>query len=171
MSIPIIGQIIMFGGNFAPQDWAFCDGSLQSIANNTALFALIGTTYGGDGQNTFALPDLRGRVPIGMGNGSGLSNYVIGETGGAENVTLTTQNLPSHSHTAACSTDQGNTTDPANNFLAAQPALASYTSTPGGAFMAPSTGTAGGNQSHNNIIPYQCVSYVIALYGVFPSRN
>lgn len=172
MSNPFIGQVIMFGGNFAPINWAFCDGSLQSIAQNTALFSLLGTTYGGNGQTTFALPDLRGRVPIGMGQGPGLSPYTIGETGGVENVTLTTNQLPAHTHTAACTTDIGDTTNPAGNFWAAQPALGSYTAPPGGSAMdSGSVNTAGSSQPHNNIIPYQSINYVIALFGVFPSRN
>ena len=172
MSQPLIGQIIIFGGNFPPLGWASCNGQLLSIAQNSALFALIGTTYGGDGVNTFALPDLQSRVPISQGQGPGLQNYVMGQTGGLETVTLTINQIPAHAHTLACNTAVGNTTDPTNNYWAAQPALVQY-APPASTVLMKNTAIAssGGGLPHSNIIPYQAINYVIAVEGVFPSRN
>lgn len=167
-----IGEIRIFAGNFAPQGWAFCDGSLQSIADNTTLFTLIGTTYGGDGQNTFGLPDLRGRVPLHQGSGPGLSPYVIGQSGGSESVTLQTSQLPLHNHILSGNSANANTTDPTNNFLAAQPGLLEYSpGPPGGVLNSASTGSAGGSQPHENRMPILGVNYIISLFGIFPSRN
>ena len=171
MGQPFIGEIRMFAGNFAPAGWAFCDGSLQAISQNDALFNVIGTTYGGDGQTTFALPDLRGRVPIHMGQGSGLSNRIIGENGGTETVTLTPATLAAHTHPALCSSGGGSpSSDPANGTWAAsdvnQYSNAAVTGSIGGGL--PTT-TAGGSQPHENMIPYLVVSYIISLFGVFPS--
>ena len=167
-----VGEIRIFAGIFAPQGWAFCDGSIQSIADNDVLFQLIGTTYGGDGQQTFALPDLRGRIPIHMGSGPGLSNYVIGQFGGTETVTLLTQQLPSHNHIVTGSSANAVTTDPTNNFLAAQPGLLEYSSgPPGGTLNAASVSNAGGSQPHENRMPILGVNYIISLFGIFPSRN
>ncbi len=172
MSDPLIGEIQMFAGNFPPRNWAFCDGQLLAISANTALFSLLGTTYGGDGRTTFALPDLRGRVPIHEGQGPGLSNYLIGQRGGLENVTLNANELPSHTHTANGNTANGSTPNPQNNTWAAQPSLLQY-SPPGTAAAMKSTAieNTGGSQPHNNIIPFQAVNYVIALFGIYPSRN
>ena len=171
MSNPYIGEIIMFGGNYAPAGWAFCDGSLQDIAQNTALFNLIGTTYGGDGQNTFALPDLRGRIPIHQGQSPGISNYVIGQLGGIENATLTILQIPSHTHIVTGNSGTANTTDPSNNFLAAQPQLMEYSSLSNDAMKANATTTNAGSQPHNNIMPVLTVNYIISLYGIYPSQN
>jgi microcystin-dependent protein len=171
MGQPFIGEIRMFGGNFAPAGWAFCDGSLQAIAQNDTLFNVIGTTYGGDGQSTFALPDLRGRVPIHMGQGSGLSNRIIGENGGTETVTLTPATLAAHTHPAKCSSGGGSpASDPAAGIWqpsdSTQYSNAASTGFIGGGL--PTT-PAGGSQPHENMIPFLCVSYIISLFGIFPS--
>jgi microcystin-dependent protein len=169
---PFIGEIKLFGGNFAIRGHAFCNGSLQSISQNTALFALIGTTYGGDGQVTFGLPDLRGRVPIHQGTGPGLSPRVIGEAAGTETVTLLSTQLPTHNHLLAASSAVANSTNPANNFWAAQPGLLQYEAFGSGPNLK-STALAltGGNQPHDNVQPYLAINYLIALEGIFPSRN
>jgi microcystin-dependent protein len=189
MSDPFIAQITMFGGNFAPRGWAFCSGQLLPISQNTALFSLVGTTYGGDGRTTFGLPDLRGRVPLGSeGNstGPGLSPRPLGQTGGAENVTLTQNQMPSHTHTAASTSTAhavgpaGNSNDAVGNIWADDAGVASgtYHSGPANATMnsaAITTDTTvnatGANQSHNNMQPYLAINFIIALVGVFPSRN
>ena len=174
MSSPFIGQVLMFGGNFQIAGWAFCNGSLQSIANNTALFALIGTTYGGDGQNTFGLPDLQSRVPLHQGQLGGGGTYTIGQQGGVENVTLTTAQLPAHNHLANCNTGTATSDNPAGGIWALAPDLDPYSNTPTGAVMkatAIANGPAGGPQPHSNIIPYQTINYLIALQGIFPARN
>lgn len=162
----------MFAGNFAPLNWAFCDGSLQSIAANPVLFQLIGTTYGGDGVQTFGLPDLRGRFPMHQGtNFSTGSNYVIGEQSGAEAVTLTVSQLPPHSHAVVASTAQGNLPVP-NNAVWAESPLNGYSSpglTVSGSFSA--TSLSGGSQPHDNMPPFLAVSFIISFFGVFPSQN
>ena len=173
MGQPYIGEIRMFAGSFAPAGWAFCDGSLQAISQNDTLFNLIGTTYGGDGQNTFALPDLRGRVPIHMGQGSGLSNRTIGENGGTEAVTITTQQLAAHTHPALCSAGGGSpSSDPANGTWAAsdvnQYSNAAVTGFIGNGI--PTT-SVGGSQPHENMIPFLVISYIISLFGIFPSQT
>lgn len=169
MSEPFIGQIVMFAGNFAPRSWAFCSGQILSIAQNTALFAILGTTYGGNGQTTFALPDLRGRVPMHFGQGPGLSNRNLGEMGGQETVTLLQTQMPQHSHQVAASSEDATTGKPG----AAVPAAGgAYAATSDGTTMSPSMiGPAGGGQPHGNIQPYTVVNFIIALLGVFPSRN
>jgi microcystin-dependent protein len=166
MSEPFIGQIILVGFNFAPRGWAFCQGQLLSIAQNTALFSLLGTTYGGNGQTTFALPDLRGRVPIGFGQGPGLQNYVLGQTGGQETHTLISNEMPSHNHGLGANSNDAVDSNPVNNFPAAQGA---YANTANGQ-MSP-TQLTGGSQPHNNLQPYLVLNYCIALVGIFPSRN
>ena len=174
MSTPFVGQVMMFGGNFQISGWAFCQGQLLSIAQNDVLFALIGTTYGGDGQTTFALPDLRGRVPVHQGNLAGGSSYVIGQLGGVETVSLTANQTPVHNHLANCNSAAGSTNNPAGAIWALGPNLDPYSNAPTGAVMkatAIANGPAGGPQPHNNIIPYQTLNYLIALQGVFPSRN
>lgn len=165
---PYIGEIDIFCGNFAPAGWAFCDGSLLPISDYDALFNLIGTTYGGDGQSTFAVPDLRGRAPMHSGNG-----YIVGETGGAEQVTLTTQQIPSHSHVVPASTSPGTTASPSG----AVPAdggngSAQYTPDTGSLVKQPaqSLTTFGSSQPHENMQPFVAVNYIISLYGVFPSQ-
>ena len=165
----------MFGGSFAIRGWAFCNGQLLSIAQNDVLYTLIGTTYGGDGVSTFGLPDLRGRVPIGTGQGAGLQNYALGQNGGAENVTLITNQLPAHNHTATAQSAAGNSNIPAPNTIAwAQPSDGNTrytTNATTGAMNAGAIGNTGGNQPHDNMLPFQCVNYIIALEGVFPPRN
>jgi microcystin-dependent protein len=169
MSEPFIGEIRMFGGNFAPRGWAFCNGQLLSISQNTALFSLIGTFYGGDGQTTFALPDLRSRVPMHQGQGPGLTAYGVGEQAGTETVTLITSQMPAHNHVVNASNGPVNSTRPAN----AVPAKGgSYTTANPDTTMHPAAvGSAGGSQPHGNRQPSLCVSFIIAMEGIFPSRN
>jgi microcystin-dependent protein len=179
MPTPYIGQIIMFAGDFAPQGWVLCHGQLLPIADNPALFQLIGTTYGGDGDATFALPDLRGRVPIGDGQGRSLSNYAIGQQVGVEAVTLTSAQLPPHSHPVAALRGRGSAHVPANNVLLAalggdaasgQYEVSAYAPARDATELnAHTVGLAGGSQPHNNLQPYLSVNYCIALQGVFPS--
>jgi microcystin-dependent protein len=173
MSQPFIGEIRMFGGNFAPAGWNFCDGSLLAIANNDALFNLIGTTYGGDGQNTFGLPDLRSRIPIHTGQGPGITqNYVLGTTGGAEAVTLTTSQLPAHNHGLFASSDPGNATGPQGNLLANPVNTFPYFPAPGSLQLnAQTLQQAGGSQPHDNMMPFLCISFIISLFGVYPTQN
>ncbi|MEZ4771045.1 MAG: tail fiber protein [Caldilineales bacterium] len=172
MSEPFVGEIRMFAGNFAPQGWAFCDGQLLAISENDALFSLLGTTYGGDGRTTFGLPDLRGRVPIHAGQGPGLSPRQLGSRGGQEMVTLTVNQLASHSHQATGSGDSGADANPASNFLASSTVVAPYVQeTPDTAFAANAVSAAGGSQSHMNLMPALCVNFIIALFGIYPSRQ
>jgi len=174
MAEPFIGQIIMAGFNFAPRGYATCDGQIQSISQNTALFSLLGTTFGGNGQTTFALPDLRGRVPIHMGQGPGLSSYVLGEVAGEENHTLINSEMPSHNHLFSTSNVAGALGTPNGNFLAASSSnqTALYRPTADGSALSPqSIGLAGGSQPHNNLQPFLTINFCIALEGIFPSRN
>ena len=166
MAQPYVGEIRMFGGNFAPAGWMFCEGQLLAISENETLFQLIGTTYGGDGESTFALPDLRGRVPVHMGNG-----IILAETGGAEQVTLTVNQTPAHSHPLAASTHAGSQISPAGNVLAASYAVTPYINDmPLGAPMnAAAAGPIGGSQPHTNMQPYLCINFIISLFGIFPS--
>jgi microcystin-dependent protein len=172
MTTPYIGEIRIFGGNFAPNGWAFCDGSLLSIPEHDALFSLIGTTYGGDGENTFALPDLRGRLPVHQGTGPDGANYVIGQQGGAETVTLTADQAPEHSHTMVGSGDIGNQTSPVGHVLARSNTLDAYSNRPPNLQMrAASTTPVGGGQPHENMQPYLPISFIIALFGVYPTQT
>lgn len=172
MADPFIGEIRMFAGNFAPVGWAFCNGSLLPIPENEALFQLIGTTYGGDGQNTFGLPDLRGRIPIHMGTGPGLPTMNIGEQAGSETVTLIQQQIPNHTHPLLASSDTATQTNPAGNLLAQPPTGQLYLAdVPGVALNPASLTSAGGNQAHDNMGPFLCVSFIISLFGIFPSRS
>ena len=178
MSEPFLGQITMFGGNFAPRSWAFCDGQLLSIAQNSALFSILGTTYGGDGRTSFGLPDLRGRVAMHPGNGPGLSTRRLGEKAGVEDVTLTTDQVPAHTHAATANAvaPAGNSNDANGNFWADDAGVSSGTYHSGPANVTMNAGAvqvanAGGGQDHTNVQPFQCVNYIIALQGVFPSRN
>lgn len=176
MSQPYVGEIRMFGFGRTPNGWQACDGSLLSIAEYEVLYVLLGTTYGGDGQSTFAVPDLRGRLPIHQGQGPGLSNYVIGQVSGTETVTLTTQQMPSHTHTVLATTAAANT---GNITAAVIPGAVSgetmyATDTTGGApfTVAPvSVTTAGGSQAHENTMPTLTVQYCIAWAGIFPSQS
>jgi len=169
---PFIGQLMLFAGNFAPRGWALCDGQLLSIAQNTALFSILGTTYGGDGRVTFGLPDLRGRVPVHAGQGPGLSFYTLGQQSGTETVSLSILEIPVHSHTFApgCSSDPPNSQSPANNVLANSD-LQAFSSDVNASMRSASSSTAGGSQAHSNLQPYTCLNYCIALEGIFPSRN
>lgn len=174
MAQPYVGEIRMFAGNFAPNGWMFCEGQILPISENEVLFQLIGTTYGGDGQSTFALPDLQGRVPIHMGTGSGLSTYQLGENGGVESVTLTTQQIPIHTHPALCVTSGGSaSSDPTNGLWQNSDSL-QYSNLPADAFMGASpimTSPVGGSQPHENQVPFLCVNYIISLFGIFPSQT
>jgi microcystin-dependent protein len=168
---PFLGQIMIVPYNFAPFGWATCDGQILSIAQNTALFSLIGTTFGGNGTQTFALPDLRGRVPIGAGQLPGGETYDLGETGGEESVTLTVSQLPSHTHTAMGSASVANTGSPTNAYWATPRVLLYSAATPNTAMNSGALAPAGGGLPHSNIKPYLGMTYVIALTGIYPSRN
>lgn len=171
MSEPFIGQIVGFGGNFAPRGWAFCNGQLLSIAQSTALFSILGTTYGGNGQTTFGLPDLRGRVPVHWGQGPGLSPYTLGQVSGTETVTLISTQMPVHNHALLASNEDAGAKNPTGQVLATTTTSA-YVATPIDTTMNPaSIGAAGGSQPHNNLQPYLAISFIIALEGFFPSRN
>ncbi|MGF6429209.1 MULTISPECIES: phage tail protein [Bradyrhizobium] len=172
MAQPFVGEIRMFGGNFVPVGWHFCDGSLLAISENETLFQLIGTTYGGDGQNTFALPDLRGRLPLHMGTASSGTTYQIGENGGAETVTLTTLQIPSHTHALMGSKNNGSQPGPSNNVLASSTLMQLYAVENADAPMAASSVSfVGGSQPHTNLQPFLCVSFIISLFGIFPSQG
>jgi len=181
MSNPFLGEIRLFAFNFPPRGWALCNGQLLSISQNTALFALLGTTYGGNGQTTFALPNLQSRVPIHQGQGPGLSPYVMGQTAGEENHTLISTEMPQHLHqvSPACSAEDANQAAAKNNFPAS-PAVSvggapvnAYTNaaSPNTFMGSTNSSIAGGSQPHNNVQPYLVVSFCIALVGIFPSRN
>lgn len=166
MAQPYVGEIRMFGGNFAPAGWMFCEGQLLPISENETLFNLIGTTYGGDGQSTFALPDLRGRLPIHFGNG-----FVLAETGGVEQVTLTVQQMPVHTHPLLASTSPGTQNAPNNNLTAASPSVTLYTGDITDSNMSQNAvGIIGGSQPHTNFQPYLCVDFIISLFGIFPTQ-
>ena len=171
MSDPFIGEIKMFAGNFAPRNYAFCDGQLLPIAQNTALFSLLGTMYGGNGQTTFALPDLRSRVPIGQGQGPGLSPRSIGETVGSPTVTLLASELPLHGHAQQASTSAATAAAGPSGAPAAATVNLYATGNPDTAMAASAVAASGGNQPHNNMAPSLAVNFIIALIGVFPSRN
>jgi len=165
MAQPYVGEIRMFAGNYAPAGWMFCDGSLLAISENETLFQLIGTTYGGDGQNTFALPDLRGRLPLHQGGG-----FSLAQSGGVEQVTLSVNQIPAHSHALMASNGPGNTNAPAGNLTGASAAVKIYVAEQPTANLSPSAMVAsGGSQPHSNFQPYLCVSFIISLFGIFPS--
>ena len=166
MAQPYVGEIRMFAGNFAPAGWMLCEGQLLPISENETLFQLIGTTYGGDGQNTFALPDLRGRIPVHQGNG-----LVMGETGGAEEVTLTVNQIPAHSHPMLASTSPGTSSNAQNNVICSSPSILLYIEgqAPDTNLNASVVGSAGGSQPHTNFESYLCVNFIISLFGIFPS--
>ena len=179
-SDPFIAEIVMFGGNFAPRGWALCDGQLLPISQNQALFSLLGTTFGGDGRTNFALPDLRGRAAIHPGNGPGLSSYRLGQKGGAESVTLAVTQIPSHNHSVSAvlkgKDSSGNSASPTGNSLASKSRTNIYSSDAPNVDMksgsvAVTESNVGGSQSHENRMPFQAVNHIIALTGVFPSRN
>jgi|SRR5688572_29624913 len=166
MAQPYVGEIRMFAGNFAPAGWMFCEGQLLPISENETLFQLIGTTYGGDGESTFALPDLRGRLPLHQGNG-----FILAETGGAEEITLTVQQIPAHSHPLLVTAGSGNSTAPAGSVLAqTDGTIQPYISDSPNLNLNPAAiGPVGGSQPHTNFQPYLCVDFIISLFGIFPS--
>ena len=169
---PFIGEIRMFGFNFCPRGWANCDGQLLPIAQNTALFSLLGTIYGGDGRTTFGLPDLRGRVPIHEGQGPGLTNRRLGEKGGAEDVTLAIEEMPEHRHQAMASTAKGTSISPKGRVWAKKKGTKIYKSGPPNKAMDPSAiETEGAGMAHENMPPFTTIRFCIALTGIFPSRN
>jgi microcystin-dependent protein len=174
MSEPFLGEIRMFAGNFAPQGWALCDGQLLAVAQNDGLFSLLGTIYGGDGRTTFGLPEMRGRIPIHAGTGPGLSPRSIGSKFGEENVTVIANTLPSHTHTMQANTQSGPQGDAAGS-TPSQSTVGVYLQSPNPASIAPlrnaSISQVGNNQQHNNVMPYLCINFIIALFGVYPSRN
>lgn len=173
MSEPFVGEIRMFAGNFAPRGWSFCDGQLLGVSQNDALFSLLGTIYGGDGRTTFGLPDLRGRVPIHAGDGPGLTPRAIGAKFGDEKVTLTSQQLASHTHTLYTRPDLDATQrNPQNNMLARGLADLYSSETDGPSPLdANATTHVGGSQSHTNLMPTICIHFIIALFGIYPSRH
>jgi microcystin-dependent protein len=172
MSEPFIGEIRMFAGTFAPRGWASANGQLVAISQNNALFALFGTSHGGDGRTTFGLPDLRGRIPIHQGTGPGLSPKSIGQKGGVEDVTMTVSELPAHTHAMQASTDVANSANPAIHVVARSPAICHWIDeAPSTAMAAEAITPAGGGQSHVNVAPFFCVNYIVSLTGIFPSRT
>jgi microcystin-dependent protein len=167
MAQPFVGEIRMFAGNFAPAGWMFCEGQLLPISENETLFQLIGTTYGGDGESTFALPDLRGRLPLHQGGG-----FILAETGGVEEVTLTVSQIAAHSHPFLATQQIGTVSDPTNNLTSQSPSLTIYRQiAPSSPFAASSIGPVGGSQPHDNFQPYLCINYIISLFGIFPSQT
>jgi len=168
-----LAQILMFGGNFAPRNWVFCDGQLLAISQNTALFSLLGTTYGGDGRTTFGIPEMRGRVPMHKGSGPGLTPRTLGQSGGVENVTLTTNQMPNHSHPTAVEVNNqdGEEANVAGQFISNHPGAFNENGITGQTLGGVSSASAGGSQSHTNVQPFKCVNFVICVSGIFPSRN
>jgi microcystin-dependent protein len=167
MAQPYVGEIRMFAGNFAPAGWMFCEGQLLPISDEETLFNLIGTTYGGDGQSTFALPDLRSRLPIHQGNG-----FTLAEPGGVEEVILTVNQIAAHTHPLVAVSDQGNQSSPAGNLPALSLNVTPFINdAPSGSFNAAAVTQVGGNQPHTNFQPYLCVDFIISLFGLFPSQT
>lgn len=168
MSSPFIGEIRMFGGNFAPQGWAFCNGALIPISENDALFNLIGTTYGGDGQETFALPNLQSRVPIHVGPG-----FVLGQAAGVETVTLTTNQIPAHTHVPQANANAGSQVSPQGGVWAgSNPTLNNYANVAPTLAMDPGAiGPTGGSQPHDNMVPFLAINFILSLFGIFPSQS
>jgi microcystin-dependent protein len=172
MSEPFLGEIRVFALNFEPRGWAACDGRLLPISVNTALFSILGTTFGGDGRTTFGLPNLQGRIPLGAGTGPGLTPRNLGESAGTESVTLSLNQLPPHNHAAKCNSGNGNQYGPANHYWAQDAGGAKeYGATGTGQMSAAAIGPAGGSQPHSNLQPYTVVNYCIALMGIFPPRS
>ncbi|ADB51027.1 phage tail protein [Conexibacter woesei] len=170
--MPYVGEIRMFAGSFAPVGWMFCQGQTIPISENETLFNLIGTTYGGDGQETYRLPDLQGRLPLHMGQGPGLSqSYVIGEQFGSEQVTLTVNQIPQHSHGVVAANGGGSTSSPQGNLLSSPPSLTEYVrDTPNAPLPPQAVGPYGGSQPHENRMPVLTINYIISMFGVFPSQ-
>ena len=172
MSEPFVGEIRMFAGNFAPQGWAFCDGQLLAVSQNDALFSLFGTIYGGDGRTTFGLPDLRGRVPVHAGHGPGLSERRLGSKLGEEQVTLTTNQLPTHTHALQASGDLGGRSTAQDNLLARSTNIDLYTgNAPDASLAGAAIANSGDSQPHTNLMPTLCINFIVALVGIYPSRQ
>jgi len=176
MSDPFIGEIKLFAGNFAPYGWAFCDGQIMQIAQNTALFSILGTTYGGDGRTTFALPNLKGRIPLHFGQGPELTNHALGEAFGSETITLGANQMPAHSHSATVKAANAGTTNQPQNNLFGKIARSNIYNTPDAALANMAEGSvalvnSGGSQPHTNMQPYLTLSYIIAIYGIYPTRD
>jgi len=171
MAQPYVGEIRMFAGNFAPAGWMFCDGTQLAISENETLFQLIGTTYGGDGQSTFDLPDLRGRTPVHQGTDPGTgTNFIVGESGGVESVTLTTQQIPQHNHAFMATTAIGTQANPGGNLLSNSQGPQPYIQeNPDGNLNAQAVQPTGGSQPHDNLQPYLGINFIISLFGIFPS--
>ncbi len=172
MSEPFVGEIRMFAGNFAPRGWAYCDGQLLAVSQNDALFSLLGTIYGGDGRTTFGLPDLRGRIPLHAGTGPGLSARRLGAKGGAENETLTTNQLASHTHDWNANTAVATGSAPQGKVVATPAPIRMFKNANQNTDLANNTiANTGGSQPHTNLMPTLCVHFIIALFGIYPSRN
>lgn len=172
MGQPYVGEIRIFAGNFAPNGWRFCEGQTLPISENEVLFQLIGTTYGGDGEETFNLPNLAGRLPVHQGTLGGGATYTIGETGGTEEVTLTTQQIPQHSHAFNASSNAADVASPKNALLGTSTTTNGYiASTPAQPMSAQAISPIGGSQPHTNMQPYLCLNFIISLFGVFPSQT
>jgi microcystin-dependent protein len=172
MPEPFIGEIRMFAGNFAPNGWMFCEGQTMPISENDALFTLIGTTYGGDGQETFNLPNLASRVPIHMGTGPDGTTYQLAEMAGSESVTLSVQQIPNHTHVLSANTGAGGTNQPANKVIAASPSVTIFVEdTPDNQLNPNAITPAGGSQPHENCQPFLCINFILSLFGVFPSQT
>jgi microcystin-dependent protein len=172
MPEPYVGEIRMFAGNFPPNGWAICNGQPLPISENDVLFQLIGTTYGGDGQETFNLPDLQSRVPIHMGTGSDGINYQIGDSGGVETVTLSTQQMPNHTHAMIATGSNGGPSTPAGNILANCTGVKMFVANAPTSPLNPKTVlSSGGSQPHENVQPYLAINFIISLFGIFPTQN
>jgi len=171
ISDPTIGEITIFAGNFAPRSWADCDGQLLSISQYTALFSILGTTYGGNGTSTFALPDLRGRVPIHTGSGPGLTTRQMGQIGGLESSTLSVANMPAHGHAVALNAKEEGDTDAPNGAFVAGNGTNSFGTSQDATMAATQSGNTGSGTSFNNLQPYNVVRFIIALQGIYPARN
>lgn len=173
MSEPFVGEIRMFAGNFAPRGWAFCDGQLLAVSQNDALFSLLGTIYGGDGRTTYGLPDMRGRIPIHAGSGPGLSQRRLGSKSGSEKLTLTVNQMPAHTHGMKGSSDSGSAASPSNATVGRTTNFDFYraSGSPGANMSSTAISSVGGSQSHTNLQPFLCIYFIIALFGIYPSRN
>ncbi|MEM1181032.1 MAG: tail fiber protein [Acidobacteriota bacterium] len=174
MSEPFTAEIRIFAGNFAPRGWAFCNGQLLPVSQNTALFSLIGTTYGGDGRSTTALPNLKGRVPMHPGRGPGLTSRRLGQRGGSEMISLSEAQMPNHTHTARGADESANERTPGNTAETARPlgrGFFTYSQKTSSQVAMASTGNTGGSQPHNNLQPYIVMNFIIALVGLYPSRS
>ena len=173
MSEPFVGEIRMFAGNFAPRGWAYCDGQLLAVSQNDALFSLLGTVYGGDGRTTFGLPDMRGRIPIHAGTGPGLSQRRLGAKSGAETVTVTVNQMPSHSHDVPVSAAGASSGNPSGKVSASSAPTNIYSTALANAqeMSSAAISSTGGSQPHTNLMPFLCVHFIIALFGIYPSRH